>query len=390
MNRREPGQRQVYMDHAATTPTHPEVFAAMAPYFHERFGNPSALYSIARESRKAVNEARGKVARALGASPEEIFFTAGGTEADNWAVKGAAFAHRGEGDHIITTAIEHHAVLHPCEYLESQGFSVTYLPVDRFGRVDPGTFEDAITDRTILASVMFANNEIGTIEPVEELSGIAGEHGVLFHCDAVQVIGQCPIDMDALGVDLLSLSAHKFYGPKGIGALYIRDGVTIDSLLHGGAQERQQRAGTENLPGIIGLGHAIERATADIDGHTRFIRKMRDRLLCGIIDEVPESQQNGHPELRLANNINLSFSGIDGEALLLALDDEGISASTGSACSSGSEEPSHVLRAIGLPFMLARGSLRLTLGDANSEEDIDYVLDTLPGLVKKLRSMAPR
>ncbi|MDD3933666.1 MAG: cysteine desulfurase NifS [Methanoculleus sp.] len=382
-------QRPVYMDHAATTFMKPEVLAAMAPYFSRYFGNPSSLYRFARESRKGVEEARTQVATALGAEPEEISFCAGGSEADNWAIKGVASALREKGDHIITTAIEHHAVLHTCEALEKQGYRVTYLPVDEFGRVDPGGIEDAITDQTILVSVMTANNEIGTIQPITEIGRVAHAHGVLFHTDAVQAVGAVPIDVDALGIDLLSLSGHKFYGPKGTGALYIRRGTRIESLIHGGGQERGRRAGTENVPGIVGLGRAIELATADIEGHNRRIAAMRDRLIRGVLGSIPDTRLNGHPKQRLPNNANFSFRYVEGESILLLLDAHGICASTGSACSSASLEPSHVLLAIGLPHEEAHGSLRLTLGDANTEDDVDYILEVLPEVIGRLRQISP-
>jgi cysteine desulfurase len=382
-------QRPIYMDHAATTYLKPEVVAAMVPYFSEYFGNPSSLYRFAQESRKAVEEARERVAAALGARRDEIYFTAGGTEADNWALKGIASAHRKQGNHIITSSIEHHAVLNPCAYLEKQGFDVTYLPVDEWGMVDPADVEAAITDRTILVSVMTANNEIGTIQPVAEIGRITHDRGVLFHSDAVQAIGAVPVDVDAMQVDLLSLSGHKFYGPKGIGALYMRKGTRIDNLLHGGGQERGRRAGTENLTGIVGLGRAIELATADIEGHNRRIAGMRDRLLTGILEAIPASRLNGHPTRRLPNNINISFRYVEGESILLLMDAHGICASTGSACSSGSLEPSHVLRAIGLSHEEAHGSLRLTLGDANTEEQVEYVLDVLPRVIGRLRQISP-
>mgnify|MGYP000883429595 FL=1 len=382
-------ERPVYMDHAATTFMRPEVLAAMAPYFSRYFGNPSSLYRFARESRKGVEEARMQVATALGAEPEEISFTAGGSEADNWAITGVASALRKKGDHIITTAIEHHAVLHTCEALEKQGYRVTYLPVDGDGRVDPGDVRDAITDRTILVSVMTANNEIGTVQPITEIGRVAHAHGVLFHTDAVQAVGAVPIDVDALGIDLLSLSGHKFYGPKGTGALYIRRGTRIESLIHGGGQERGRRAGTENVPGIVGLGRAIELATADIEGHNRRIAAMRDRLVRGVLGSIPDTRLNGHPKQRLPNNANFSFRYVEGESILLLLDAHGICASTGSACSSASLEPSHVLLATGLPHEEAHGSLRLTLGDANTEDDVDYVLEVLPEVIGRLRQISP-
>lgn len=382
-------KKLVYMDHAATTPVKPDVLEAMLPYFSEKFGNPSSIYALARDSKEAVEHARAQVAAAIGASPDEIFFTAGGSESDNWAIKGTAFANRKKGDHIITTAIEHHAVLHTCEYLEKQGFSVTYLPVDRYGMVDPADVAAAITDRTILVTVMAANNEIGTLQPIREIGRIAHAHGIPFHTDAVQAIGAVPIDVKADNIDMLSLSGHKFYGPKGIGALYVRKGVRLDSLVHGGGQERRRRAGTENLPGIVGLGKAIEMATADIEEHAARIAAMRDRLRDGILATIPDTILNGHPTQRLPNNLNVSFRYIEGESVLLMLDAHGICASTGSACSSASLEPSHVLLAIGLPHETAHGSLRLTLGDLTTDEDVDHVLEVLPTIVERLRSMSP-
>jgi cysteine desulfurase len=362
---------------------------AMRPYYTEHFGNPSSIYGMARESKKAIETARAQVAKALGAVPDEIYFTSGGSESDNWAIKGIAFANRKKGNHIITSAIEHHAVLHTCQYLEKEGFSVTYLPVDSSGLVDPQELEQAITDKTILVSIMYANNEIGTIEPITELGSIARKHKIYFHTDAVQAIGNVPIDVKGQNIDLLSLSAHKFYGPKGCGALYIRKGVKIDNLIHGGGQESRRRAGTENIAGIVGLGTAIELATADIGGHNARIAALRDRLLKGILDTISCARLNGHPEKRLPGNLNVSFEYIEGESMLLWLDDEGICGSTGSACTSGSLEPSHVMLAIGLPHEVAHGSLRLTLGDANTEQEVDRVLDVLPKVVAKLREMSP-
>jgi cysteine desulfurase len=382
-------KRIVYMDHSATTYTKKEVLEAMIPYYNEHFGNPSSIYSIAGDSKKAIDAARVQVAKALGADPDEIYFTSGGSESDNWAIKGVAFANRRKGNHIITSAIEHHAVLQTCKYLEKEGFTVTYLPVDRYGMVDPADLEKAITDKTILVSVMFANNEIGTIEPIAALGAVAHNHKVYFHTDAVQVIGNVKVDVKAQNIDMLSLSAHKFYGPKGIGALYIKKGVKIDNLIHGGGQERKRRAGTENIAGIVGLGKAIELATADIDGHNRRIRGMRDRLLQGILANIPDTHLNGHKEKRLPGNINISFEFIEGESMLLWLDDEGICASTGSACTSGSLEPSHVLLATGLPVEISHGSLRLTLGDINTEQDVDFVLEVLPRVVSRLRDISP-
>ncbi len=383
-------KRFVYMDHAATTFTKPEVVEAMLPFLKEHFGNPSSLYSIGREGKEAVETAREQLARALGADPEEIYFTSGGTESDNWAIKGTAFARRKKGKHIITTPIEHHAVLYPCEYLETQGFDVTYLPVDRSGLVDPAEVEAAVREDTILISVMYANNEIGTIEPIPEIGEIAKEYEIPFHTDAVQIIGKIPLEMGKKdrNVDMLSLSSHKFYGPKGIGALYLREGTEIDNYMHGGGQERKKRAGTENVAGIVGMGKAIELATAKLEEHSGKIRKMRDRLLTGVL-EIPSCRLNGHPEKRLSDNLNFSFEYIEGESLLLMLDEMGVCCSTGSACSSGSLDPSHVLRAIGLPPEIAQGTLRLTLGDENSDEDIDYVLEVLPEIVEKLRAISP-
>jgi cysteine desulfurase len=382
-------KRIVYMDHSATTYVKKEVLDVMLPYHSEHFGNPSSVYSLAGDSRKALDAARAQVARALGADTDEIYFTSGGSESDNWAIKGVAFANRKKGNHIITSSIEHHAVLHTCKYLEKEGFTVTYLPVDKFGMVDPADLEKAITEKTILVSIMFANNEIGTIEPIAELGAIAHNHKVYFHTDAVQAIGNVHVDVKAQNIDLLSLSAHKFYGPKGVGALFIKKGVKIDNLIHGGAQERKRRAGTENIAGIAGLGKAITLATADIDGHNERIRLMRDRLLQGILARIPGVHLNGHPEKRLPGNINVSFEFIEGESILLWLDDEGICASTGSACTSGSLEPSHVLLATGLPVEISHGSLRLTLGDINTEQDVDFVLEVLPEVVSRLRAMSP-
>ena len=382
-------QQTIYMDHSATTFVKPEVLKTMIPYFTEHFGNPSSLYAIARYSKKAIDTARVQTAKALGADPEEIYFTSGGSESDNWAIKGVALANRKRGNHIITTRIEHHAVLHTCQFLEKEGFEITYLPVDQYGLVNPDDLEKAITDKTILISVMYANNEIGTIEPVAELGAIARKHKVYFHTDAVQAVGNVPIEVKSQNIDLLSLSAHKFYGPKGVGALYIRKGVRIENLIHGGSQENKRRAGTENIAGIVGLGKAIELATTDIPGHNATIKAMRDRLIKGVLEKIPNSRLNGHPEKRLPGNFNVSFEFIEGESMLLWLDEEGICASTGSACTSGSLEPSHVLLATGLPVEISHGSLRLTLGDANTEGDVDFVLGVLPKVVQKLRDMSP-
>jgi len=379
---------RIYLDNAATTPIRSEVLKSMMPFFDNRFGNPSALYSYGQEAKKAIEEARDKVAVAIGASAEEIFFTSGGTEADNWALIGAAYALKNKGNHIITTSIEHHAILHTCQYLKKQGFEITYLPVDEYGLVDPNDLKDAIKDNTILVSIMYANNEIGTIEPIEELAKVAHEKGILFHTDAVQAVGNVPIDLKKLDVDMLSISAHKIYGPKGVGALYIKKGVRIDSLIHGGAQERNRRAGTENVAGIVGFGTAIELITKNIDEHIKKLTMLRDKLIDGIL-KIPYTRLNGHPNKRLPGNVNVSFEFVDGESLILSLDMEGICVSSGSACTAGSIDPSHVLLAIGLPEEIAHGSLRLTIGEENTEEEIDTVINKLPKIVDRLRQMSP-
>jgi len=379
---------RIYLDNAATTAVAPEVLEAMLPYFTTVYGNPSSIHATGREAHKAVDQARRQVAAAIGAQPQEIYFTAGGSESDNWAIKGTAFAKQSKGNHIITTAIEHHAVLHTCAWLEKHGFEVTYLPVDSDGLVNPADVEKAITDKTILISIMMANNEIGTIEPIKEIGQIARAHKILFHTDAVQAVGAIPVDVNDLGVDMLSMSGHKFHGPKGIGALYIRKGVRIDTLIHGGAQERGLRAGTENLPGIVGIGKAIELATAHLEENAQRMTALRDKLIDGIMERVEDVRLNGHRTRRLPNNCNVSIRYIEGEAMLLRLDLAGIAASSGSACTSGSLDPSHVLLAIGLPHEIAHGSLRMTLGADTTEEDIDQVLDTLPGIVKNLRDMS--
>ncbi|WP_292727022.1 cysteine desulfurase NifS [Methanoculleus sp.] len=382
-------RRSVYMDHAATTPTRPEVVEAMLPCFTERFGNPSSLYTLAREAEEAVEEARGRVAAAIGASPEEVFFTSGGTEADNWAIKGVAAASRKRGDHIVTSSIEHHAVLHTCRALDKQGYRVTYLPVDEFGRVEPERVEEAITDKTVLVSVMAANNEIGTVQPVRAIAAVAHDHGVPFHTDAVQAIGAFPVDVNEIGADLLAISAHKFGGPKGVGALYVRRNTRIGTFMDGGAQEQGRRAGTENVPGIVGLGKAIDLAVAGMARNAFRNAAMRDRLIRGILETIPDTRLNGHPVERLPNNVNVAFRYVEGESILLMLDARGIAASTGSACTSALLEPSHVLTACGLPPEHAHGSLRLTLGHRNTEEDVDYVLSVLPGVIERLRGMSP-
>lgn len=382
-------KKSIYLDYAATTYTKPEVVEEMMPYFTEQFGNPSSVYTFARKSKSAVEAAREKVAKAIGANTDEIYFTAGGSESDNWALKGIAFANKKKGNHIIISAIEHHAMLHTCDFLKKNGFEITYLKVDENGFVDLEELKASITNKTILISVMFANNEIGTIEPVEEIAKIAHEHDVLFHTDAVQAVGHVPIDVKKMGIDLLSLAGHKFYGPKGVGALYIKRGTRIESLVHGGGQERSRRGGTENLPGIVGLGKAIELATENIEAKNAKIRELRDMLIEGITEKIPYAKLNGDRTKRLPGNVNFSFQFIEGESLLLLLDMKGICASTGSACSSGSLEPSHVLLALGLPHEMCHGSLRLTLGEETTKEDIDYVLEVLPPIVERLRSMSP-
>lgn len=379
----------VYLDNAATTPVSQAVLDKMLPYFRERYGNASSIYGTGRDARKAIDAARRQAAQALNAKPGEIYFTAGGSESDNWAIKGAAFMQRSKGRHIITTAIEHHAVLHTCQWLEKQGFSVTYLPVDEFGLVTAEQVEKAVTDETILISVMAANNEIGTLEPISEISRVARAHKILFHTDAVQALGAVNVDVDSWGVDLMSLSAHKFHGPKGVGLLYIRSGVRIDSILHGGAQERAKRAGTENLAGIVGMAEALDLAVSHREENAARLTILRDRLINGIMDSIPDVRLNGHPTLRLPGNANVSVRYIEGEAMLLRLDLAGIAASSGSACTSGSLDPSHVLLAIGLPHEIAHGSLRFSFSDENQESDVDAVLEALPGIVQTLRDMSP-
>ena len=379
----------VYLDNSATTPVKPEVLEAMLPYLKDEYGNPSSIYRKAAAAEIAVRTAREQVAEALGASANEIFFTACGTEADNWAIKGVALANQKKGKHIITSQIEHHAVLHTVQYLEKMGFSVTVLPVDGEGKVSPDALRDAIREDTVLVSIMMANNEIGTVQPIRELAAIAKEKGVLFHTDAVQAVGSLAIDVKELGVDLLSLSAHKFGGPKGVGALYIKRGTRIDNFMHGGAQERNRRGGTENVAGIAGLGKAISLATANIEEKPARITALRDKLIAGIEKEIPHIRFNGHRTDRLPGNVNFCFQYIEGEALLLRLDAKGIAASSGSACTSGSLDPSHVLLALGLPHEIAHGSLRLSIGEQNTEEEIDYVLKVLPDIVNTLRQMSP-
>lgn len=385
----EMDKKPVYMDYAATTFIKPEVATEMLPYIQDYFGNPSSIYSISRETQKGIENARERVAKALNAAKEEIYFTGGGSEADNWALKGVAFANKQRGNHIITTRIEHHAVLHACEFLERNGFEVTYLPVDEYGFVDPEELKRAITERTILVSVMFANNEIGTIEPIKEIGAICRERKILFHTDAVQAVGHVPIDVKELNIDLLSLAAHKFYGPKGVGALYIRKGIKIDNLIHGGGQERGRRAGTENIAGIVGLGKAIELAVAEIETEASRLSRLKDKLIAGL-SEIPHIKLNGPVDgRRLPGNVNVCFEFIEGESILLLLDSMGICASSGSACTSGSLDPSHVLMAIGVPVEIVHGSLRLTMGSGTTEGDVDRVLAVLPGIVERLRNMSP-
>jgi len=379
----------IYLDHAATTYVKPEVMEAMLPYFSKNYGNASSIYSIGRDSKRAIEEAREKVAAALGAQSKEIYFTGSGTEADNWAVKGVAYANRHKGNHIITSSIEHPAIMQTCKYLESDGFEVTYLPVDENGFVTPEQVRDAIKDNTILITIMFANNEIGTIQPIAEIGKVAREKKVIFHTDAVQAVGNIKINVNDMNIDLLSLSGHKFYGPKGVGALYIRKGVRIASFIHGGHQERGRRASTENVPGIVGLGKAIELATANIDEYNKKLIQLRDRTIKEIEEKIPFVKLNGDRHKRLPGNVNFSFRFIEGESLLLMLDMEGIAASSGSACTSGSLDPSHVLLAIGLPHEIAHGSLRLTFGDENTQEDVDRLMEVLPRIVQKLRDMSP-
>jgi cysteine desulfurase len=381
--------KPVYMDYAATTYVKPEVLDEILPYFTENFGNPSSIYSLSRETRKAIDNARDRVSKAINAESNEIYFTGGGSEADNWALKGVAFANFNKGNHIITTNIEHHAILHTCEYLEKHGFEITYLPVDEYGFISIKDLEEAITDKTILVSIMFANNEIGTIQPIKEIGKLCREKKILFHTDAVQAVGSIAIDVKAMNIDLLSMAAHKIYGPKGTGALYIKKGVKIDNLIHGGGQERAKRAGTENIAGIVGLGKAIELATSNLEENSKRLAVLRDRLIEGLL-KIPYSRLNGPiKENRLPGNSNICFRFIEGEAILLLLDNMGICASSGSACTSGSLDPSHVLLAIGLPHEIAHGSLRLSLGAGNTEEQIDYAIETVGKVVKRLRDMSP-
>lgn len=380
--------RRVYMDHGATTPVHPEVIEAMTSCMRDHFGNPSSVHGFGRGAKKLLEEARTNVADLIGSRPEEIIFTGGGTEADNMAILGIARAMRKKGNHVITSAIEHHAVLDTCKALEKEGFEVTVLPVDEFGQVSLADVEAALKDETVLVTIMHANNEVGTIQPIKEIARLAKAKGAIVHTDAVQTVGKIPVNVNDLGVDLLSISAHKIYGPKGVGCLYVRKGTKMFPITHGGGQERRRRPGTENMPGIVGFGKAAAIMARDLEEEISRMTKYRDRLIAGLTS-IPDVQLNGHPTNRIPINVNVSFRYIEGESLLLSLDMKGIAASSGSACTSGSLDPSHVLLAMGLSHEIAHGSLRLTLGRGNSEEDIEYVLDTVPGIVERLRSMSP-
>ncbi|MDR2109570.1 MAG: cysteine desulfurase NifS [Coriobacteriales bacterium] len=382
-------ERQIYLDNAATTAVLPEVVQAMLPYFTQEYGNPSSLYELGQRARSAISDARERIAAHIGARGQDIYFTSGGTEADNWALKETAFAYRDKGKHIITTSTEHHAISHSCEWLEKRGFEVTYLPVDTDGLVSPAGFEAAIRDDTTLASIIFANNEIGTIQPVRELAAIARARGVVFHTDAVQAIGHVAIDVEELGVDLLAASGHKFHGPKGVGFLYIRKGIKTRSFLDGGAQERKRRASTENVPSIIGMAKALDIAMANFDARVAHETALRDRLIERVLNEVEHVRLNGHRDQRLGGNANFSFEFVEGESLLLSLEQKGILGSSGSACASGSLDPSHVLLAIGLPHEIAHGSLRLTIGEETTVEDIDYTVEAIKQVVGQLRQMSP-
>ena len=379
----------IYLDHAATTAVHPDVLKEMLPYFTDKFGNPSSVYGFAANNKNKLTEARETIAGALGAKPEEIYFTAGGSESDNWALKCTAEAYGVHGGHIITTKIEHHAILHTCKYLQNRGYDVTYLDVDENGLVDLNTLEAAIRPDTFLITIMFANNEIGTIEPIKEIGEIAHRHGILFHTDAVQAFGQIPIHVDEMNIDMLSASGHKFNGPKGIGFLYIKKGLKLKSFIHGGQQERGRRAGTENVPGIVGIAKACEIAMAEMEERMKKETELRDYLIERILKEIPYTRLNGHSKKRLPNNVNISFQFVEGESILIMLDMAGICASSGSACTSGSVDPSHVLLAIGLPHEIAHGSLRLTIGYENTKEEMDTVVDNLKRIITNLRNMSP-
>lgn len=381
--------RLIYLDNAATTQVYPQVLDAMLPFFTEHYGNPSAIYSFANEAKKAVDQSRSTIADLIGADTDEIYFTGGGSESDNWALVATAEAYESKGRHIITSKIEHHAILHTCEYLEKRGYEITYIDVDEKGTIKLDELEAAIRPDTILISVMAANNEIGTIQPLKEIGAIAKAHGVLFHTDAVQAFAHIPINVDEMNIDMLSASGHKIHGPKGIGIMYIRKGVKIRSFIHGGAQERRRRAGTHNVPGIVGMGKAAELAKANMDNSIKSISELRDYLIKRVLDEIPYTRLNGHETNRLPNNANFCFRFIEGESMLILLDQNGICGSSGSACTSGSLDPSHVLLAIGLPHEIAHGSLRLTLSEQTTKEDIDYTVDKLKGIIERLRSMSP-
>ncbi|MEL7647100.1 MAG: cysteine desulfurase NifS [Sedimentibacter sp.] len=382
--------RKIYLDNAATTRVKKEVVDEMYKYFDEFYGNPSSsLYELGRKSREAVENSRKKVADFLNADEKEIYFTAGGSESDNWAIKGTAFANKNKGNHIITTKIEHHAVLHTCEYLEKFGFETTYLDVDRYGMIDLEQLKEAIRPETILISIMYANNEIGTIQPIEQIGEIAHEHGIIFHTDAVQALGSVKIDVKKQNIDLLSMSAHKIGGPKGVGGMYIKKGIKIDNFIHGGGQERGKRAGTEGVQNIVGFGKAVELASTNFDAHVNRLAQLRDRLIDGIRKNIPEVVLNGHPTMRLPNNVNFSYKYVEGESILLLLDMEGISASSGSACTSGSLDPSHVLLATGLDHGTAHGSIRFTVSEELTEEEIDFTVETMKNIISRLRAMSP-
>ena len=383
-------KRRLYMDYSATTPVKKEVLEAMMPYYTTYFGNASSFHQFGREAKEGLDKARAQVAALINAEPREVFFTNGGTESDNWALEGTAFARKDKGNHIITSKIEHHAILHTCQYLEKvHGFEVTYLDVDAEGKVDLDQLKSVISDNTILVSVMYANNEVGTIQPIKEITKIAHQYGALMHTDAVQASGNIPVDVKDLDVDLMSMSGHKIYGPKGIGALFVKKGVKIHNFIHGGAQEKKKRAGTENIPAIVGYGKAAELAKANMEHHVTELTRLREKLLNGIVETIPHVKINGHRTDRLPGNANISFEFIEGEGILLLLDQLGIGASSGSACTSGSLDPSHVLMALGLPHELAHGSLRLTVGDFTTEDDIDYILENLPKVIARLRELSP-
>lgn len=381
--------KRIYLDYSATTPVKQDVVNAMLPYFTETFGNPSSIHAFGRDAKNSVNKTREIIAQFINATADEVYFTGGGSESDNWAIRGVAQAYKAKGNHIITTTIEHHAVLHTCEALEKEGFEVTYLPVDAEGKIDMAALEAAIKETTTLITIMAVNNEIGTIQPIAEIGALAKSKGVLFHTDAVQALGNIDLDVQAMNIDLMSMSSHKIYGPKGVGALYVKKGVRIKNLIEGGAQERKRRAGTENVPGIIGFGKAVEMAAENFDNHVKHLMTLRDRLRKGIMEQIPYTKLNGHPTDRHPGNVNVCFEFIEGESLLLSLDLVGIAGSSGSACTSGSLDPSHVLMAIGLPHEIAHGSLRLTIGDFTTEEDVDYTIENLITIVERLRSYSP-